>query len=406
MKRRKFVKRSLVASTSALVPVFFTQCMSNKEVSNEMQVKSRSSKKSSGHKKLVVIQLSGGNDGLNTIIPYGSDLYYKSRPKIHIPKKEIIKQTDYLGFHPALSSMASIFDKSEMTIFNSVGYPNADRSHFRSMDIWQSGFTDLKKMNTGWIGRYLDSSCNNSAAIEIEDTISLALKGATCNGLSFSDINKLRAALQEASISNTLKKKAPNKNEKVDYLYKTIASTGAKAEYLYQNSKTYKSTTSYPDSGLGQDLKLIAKLMTGDIDTKIYYSSHTGFDTHANQKNKHAKLLTELSDALGAFVLDLKNHGLFNETAILVFSEFGRRIKENGSKGTDHGKGNNLFVLGGNLAKGGFYNAPTDIVNVDEGDVKYEIDFRSVYQSLLNDWLEIDAQNILQNQYQKLNIFS
>lgn len=375
-----------------MFPSFLTNCVSL----NNLDIDKVHSK------RLVIIQLSGGNDGLNTIIPYNEDLYLSSRPKIKIKNDIIRKTTPSLGFHPSLKTFENLFEKNELLVINNVGYPNASRSHFRSLDVWHSARTDLNRMNSGWIGRYLDNTCNGIGAIEVDDTLSLALKGENCNGFSFSSFAKLSQAKNPIN-----KEKSRNaENEKLAFLYKTMAKNNQFADVILEKAKYHKSTISYPDTNFANDLKLISQLITTDLDTKIYYASLGGFDTHAKQKNKQSKLLKTLDEALYSFIADLKSHRLYENVSILIFSEFGRRLKENNSLGTDHGKANNSFIINPSLKSTQFYNSGPNLKDLDAGDVKFDIDFRQIYSTLLEDWLEVDSVPILSKKYEKLTIFN
>jgi uncharacterized protein (DUF1501 family) len=350
-------------------------------------------------KTLVVVQLSGGNDGLNTIVPYRNDIYYKLRPTLGLKKEELLTVSDELGFHPALKALRGVYDDGLMTVINSIGYPNPDRSHFRSMDIWQTGSSSADYWSTGWLGRYLDSDCsgceNPYQAIEVDDSLSLAMKGQSKNGFAVSNPQQLKKITDNAFLKKMAKIQTHQEEENVAYLYKTMIDTQSSAEYLYEKSKTYKSTVDYPDSSFARDLKCISSLMTAGTNTRVYYVSLGGFDTHAGQKNKHHKLLTEYAEGLAAFIKDLQRHQLLKDTMIMTFSEFGRRVKQNASGGTDHGTANNVFLMGGQLPKQGFYNQAPDLENLVNGDLVYEIDFRSIYASLLEGWLEADAKAVL-----------
>jgi len=396
MKRRNFLKNTAFASTSVLVPSFL------KSISGAPLMSSRSGK------ILVVIQLSGGNDGLNTVVPFRNDIYYKNRPKIAIQKNEVLQLNDELGFHPSLKSLKSIYDDGLMTVINSVGYPNPDRSHFRSMDIWHTASDSDKYLSTGWLGRYLDSDCagcqNPYHAIEVDDSLSFAMKGVEHSGFAVNDPSQLRKSANNKFLKS-LATHDHHEEEQVAYLYKTMIDTQNSADYLYQKSKTHNSKIEYPKTGFARDMRRIAKLITADTDTKVYYVSLGGFDTHAYQKNKQARLLEEYADGVAAFVKDLKNNGLLDETLIMTFSEFGRRVKQNASGGTDHGTANNLFLMGGRLKKQGFYNSAPKLTDLDKGDLKYEIDFRRIYASVLDDWLEADANQILAGSFDKVKVW-
>lgn len=387
MKRRNFIKSSALASTAMMVPSFL------KSFPGYQALSSRSGK------ILVVVQLSGGNDGLNTIIPYENDLYYQNRPALGIPKAEVLTLSDQLGFNPAMEALRTLYDDGLMTIINSVGYPNPDRSHFRSMDIWHTASSSSEYLSTGWLGRYLDNQCHGCElpyhAIEVDDSLSLALKGREKNGFAVSNPKQLQRTAGNKLLKAIAQQQKHHEEENVAYLYKTMIDTQSSADYLFQQSKVYQSKEEYPKTAFGKNLKQIAELITADTDTKVYYVSLTGFDTHANQKNQQARLLKQYAEGMKAFVADLKKNGLMNDTLIMTFSEFGRRVKQNASGGTDHGTANNLFLIGGQLHQPGFYNEAPNLLDLDKGDLKYQIDFRNVYATILDKWLDTNARDVL-----------
>ena len=393
MKRRDFIKASSFASTSMMVPNFLKGISKNNHSSRAGKI-------------LVVVQLSGGNDGLNTIIPYQNDIYYQSRPVLGIKEKEVLKVSDELGFNPAMASLRSLYDDGLMSIINSVGYPNPDRSHFRSMDIWHTGSDSSEYLSTGWLGRYLDSNCsgcqNPHHALEVDDTLSLSLKGIEKSGFAMSNPRQLKKIADNKFLKAVGQENNHDHEENVEYLYKTLINTQSSANYLFEKSRTHKSNVQYPNNPFARDLKQVSELITADADIKIYYVNLTGFDTHSGQKNQQARLLKTYSDAMNAFVKDLKSNGLLDDTLIMTFSEFGRRVKQNASGGTDHGTANNLFLIGGNLKQKGFYNAAPDLSNLDNGDLKYQIDFRRIYASILEDWLEASPKGILGQSFDKI----
>jgi len=389
MKRREFLQSSALASSALLVPNFL------KAFQPTQLMKRRSGK------VLVVIQLSGGNDSLNTIIPYRNDIYYQNRPKLAIPSTKVIQLADELGSHPSLSPLRPLYDQGDWCILNSVGYPNPDRSHFRSMDIWHTASSE-SYLSTGWLGRYLDSNCdacvNPYQALEVDDNLSLALKGGDRNGFAMGNPNQLKRLLNNRFFQKTSKIAAQDhehEHENAAYLYKTIVETQSSARYLYDQSKVHSSKIDYPQQPFARDLKQIAELMTADTDTRIYYLSLGGFDTHVNQANQQSRLLKLYAEGVAAFVKDLKQNGLFDDTLIMTFSEFGRRVKQNASNGTDHGTAGSVFLMGGQLKQAGFYNGGPDLANLEKGDLRYQIDFRRIYADILNQWLEADASAIL-----------
>ncbi|SFF52886.1 DUF1501 domain-containing protein [Thermoflexibacter ruber] len=396
--RRNFLKQSSLATVgSMLVPSFL----------KSWELRANSLRQND--KILVIIQLSGGNDGLNTIVPYYNDVYYQSRPSIAISKEKVLKTNDELGFNPAMQKFRELYDEGWVSVINSVGYPNPDRSHFRSMDIWQTGSASDEYLRSGWLGRYLDSTCLADVcqpfeAIEIDDTLSLALKGERVKGLALQNPQKLYQSTQNP-IFERLKKANPTEDahENVAYLYKTIAETASSAEYIYNKSKVQKITTDYPQGRLSKHIKTIAELIISGVQTSVYYVSLSGFDTHIRQNFQQDRLLEEYAGAVHAFVQDMKKHNKMNQVMIMTFSEFGRRVAQNGSNGTDHGTANNLFIINGNLKKAGFYNPAPDLTDLDEGDLKYQIDFRNIYATLIQKWLQADSKAILGKDFQMID---
>lgn len=360
----------------------------------------------SNGKRLVVIQLSGGNDGLNTVVPYQNDLYYKARPTLAIPAREVLTLEKGLGLNPAMEKIRLLYDQGYVSILNSVGYPDPDRSHFRSMDIWHSASASDEYLNTGWLGRYLDSlsgSSANYAAIEVDDTLSLALKGERYTGIAVQDVKRFFQATNDHFLKQAAQLHAQDHtHHQVDYLYKTLIDTQQSAGYLQEKTKVYRSKKEYPNGEFARNLKTIAELIASGVESRVYYASLTGFDTHVRQASQQANLLQELSEGLYSFVEDLRQQQEFDNTVIMVFSEFGRRVAQNASNGTDHGTANNLFLIGGKLKQAGVYNDGPNLQDLDQGDLRYSIDFRNIYATLLHNWLDGNAAGILGGKTQLL----
>jgi len=394
MNRRKFIQSTGLASAAVMVPSFLK--------GHEYNLSSDS------ERILVVVQLTGGNDGLNTVIPYENDLYYKARPTISIQKNDVLKLEHELGLHPSLIGFKKLYDDGKMFLINNVGYPEPDRSHFRSMDIWHTASDSNEYLTTGWLGRLMDVQCGNCNlpvhALEMDDTLSLALKGNQVKGLAVKDPKRLYAATLNPFIKQ-LAAQSDYENHQHDnaaYLYKTLNETISSAAYLYQTSKIYQSSAAYPNHEFGKSMKTIAELITSGVSTKVYYVSLGSFDTHTNQQKKQAELLQKLSDTLKVFLDDLKNSARKDDVMIMTFSEFGRRVEENASNGTDHGTANQVFLFGNNLKKRGIYNEAPDLSNLDNGDLKYSIDFRRIYATLLKKWLHTDDRLILRQHFDYL----
>ena len=392
IKRKEFLQIGSLATASLMLPKFLKAFEQRNMVP-------------AGNKVVVVLQFSGGNDGLNTVVPITNDIYYKARPMIGIPKEKAVLLTGEVGLNPALESFKALYDDGSLAILNSVGYPNPDRSHFRSMDIWQSASDSKDYVNTGWLGRYLDAQCKGcdkpTQALEIDDVLSLALKGNEQSGLAFKDPRRLYSSSNE-QFYKEINASHHATEETVDYLYKTMSETLSSADYIFQQSKLHPSLESYPATELGKNLKTISSLIQSDINTKVYYVSLGSFDTHVNQEAQQKRLFTELNDAIKAFTADLKKNNRFQDVLLMTFSEFGRRVSQNASNGTDHGTANNMFFISGGLKEKGMLNALPDLADLNDGDLKHKVDFKDVYATVLNKWLGTDDKLILGKQYDYL----
>ncbi len=393
LKRKDFIQIGSLATASMMMPKFL------KAFEKPLMVPA-------GNKVVVVIQFSGGNDGLNTVIPITNDIYYRERKTIGISKDVALGLTADAGLNPALLAFKGLYDEGNLGIMNSVGYPNPDRSHFRSMDIWQSASNATEYLNTGWIGRYLDAQCigcdKPTQGLEIDDTLSLALKGKDKKGLAFKDPRKLYSSSNEKFYKD-INAAHQGSEETVDYLYKTMSETLSSADYIYNQSKLRPTAASYPNTELGKNLKTISSLILSDINTKVYYLSLGSFDTHVAQEAQQKRLFTELNDAVKAFTDDLKKNNRFEDVLMMTFSEFGRRVTQNASNGTDHGTANNMFFISGGLKQKGLLNAMPDLTDLNDGDLKHKVDFKSVYATVLNKWLGTNDKTILGGNYDYLH---
>jgi uncharacterized protein (DUF1501 family) len=394
MKRRNFIQQSALASSLFFVPSF-------------VKAFENVTKDVLGFKKLVIIQLAGGNDGLNTIIPFNNDIYYKNRPQIALKKQQVIGVTDELGFHPSLSPLKNLYDNGHLSILNNVGYPNPNRSHFRSTDIWQTASNHNEYLNTGWLGRYLDNYAQNSyVGIELDDSLSLILKGKKFNGIATKNPAVLYQNMKTPYFEKVLEYQTDThlSEHNLGYLYKTMIEAKSSANYIYETSKTFKSKLEYPNNPFGKQLKTTAEFINSGLQSKVYYVSMGGYDTHAGQTNKQNKLLEMYASGIDIFVKDLEKNDTFKDTLILTFSEFGRRLKQNAANGTDHGAANNVFLIGKNLKKPGFYNESPDLTNLDDnGDIQHSIDFRSIYATILDKWMDVNDEVILNKSFSKLH---
>ncbi|WP_294311508.1 DUF1501 domain-containing protein [uncultured Chryseobacterium sp.] len=382
IKRREFLKISSLAAASFMMPNFLKAITFDDALEPNQKI-------------LVVLQFTGGNDGLNTIIPSRNDIYFRERKKIAI--QDSLPLTDEAGINPALSYFKELYDKGELSVMNNVGYPNPDKSHFRSMDIWHSASKSNEYLETGWLGRYLDEECyrceHPTQALEVDDMLSLALKGENNKAFAFKDPKRLYQTSQEKYFKSLYDHH--HDDETVSYLYQTLGSTINNAGYIFEKSQAKKTTQEYPNSQLGKDFKTVASLIKSDINTQVYYLSVGSFDTHVNQNERQQKLFSDINEAVKSFVADMKSNGLFENILLMTFSEFGRRVAQNASDGTDHGTANQMFFISGGLKRKGVLNALPDLQNLNEGDLIYSEDFRKVYATILKNWLKADSSKVL-----------
>jgi uncharacterized protein (DUF1501 family) len=356
---------------------------------------------------LVVLEMTGGNDGLNTVIPYADDLYHKARPTLRQTKDVVIRLNDHVGLNSGMEGFRPLWEKGQLAVVQGVGYPNPERSHFEAMDIWQSG--DPKGSRTGWLGRAAVESDNHSGGVPIlhigRNRQPLALAGAPGGGaVTVNDQNlfhlelsggkvaqqRARRKLLEELSSPTFK---AGEDDLVSFVERRQVQTLTAVETLRE---LLDGPTAVPrrGDGLGQKLQLVAGLIAKGFGTRIFYVSLDGFDTHANQGPTHAALLADLANSINGFFQTLKTSGHDDRVRVMTFSEFGRRVQENGSRGTDHGAASCLFVAGPSV-KGGVVGKHPSLAELDAGDLKFHTDFRRVYATQLDGWLGCDSKAVL-----------
>ncbi|MCS7155690.1 MAG: DUF1501 domain-containing protein [Bacteroidota bacterium] len=343
---------------------------------------------------LVLVQLNGGNDGLNTIVPYEDDLYYQMRPTLAIRRNQVLPLGSGLGFHSALEPLRAIWDEGDLAIVQSVGYPNPNLSHFRSTDIWLTGSDGNTVLQTGWLGRYLGQEYpdfpqvlpSEPLAIQIGAGASLAFHGP--NGemvTSLSSPDEFYQIVGEGSIVRPATPDTPAGRE-LEFLYTLYAGTYQYASVIKRAADRAQNRSSYDSSALARSLAIVARLIAGGLGTRLYLVQQGGYDTHAAQANTHTGLLRTLAAAIRAFYEDLRALGLADRVLLMTFSEFGRRPRENGSAGTDHGTAAPMFLVG-RPVRGGILGPRPDLRRLDNtGNLFYHIDFRQVYSTLLGDW--------------------
>ena len=353
---------------------------------------------------LVVVELNGGNDGLNTVIPFKDPLYAQYRPTLQQPTSQIKKLNDEVGLHPQLTGLADLYKDGQVCVVQGVGYPNPDQSHFRSMDIWQAGST-AGTLTEGWLGKALRSlpGAPSFHLKSANERAPLALDGAPARVPSIASLQDFQ--LHVAATSGADKKAqqeviegsarpGTGKPGLLDFVQRTASSTYASSRRLQEIGKNYQPKATYPQTALAQRLKLAAQLIDAEIGARVFYVALGGFDTHSSQALAHANLMQQLSGALAAFYKDLSARGHKDRLLVMTFSEFGRRAKENGSRGTDHGSAAPMFLVGGKV-KAGVTGAHPSLEKLEMGNLKHHTDFRSVYAAVLDNWLGVRSTDVL-----------
>jgi uncharacterized protein (DUF1501 family) len=353
---------------------------------------------------LIVIQLNGGNDGLNTFIPYGNEAYYTLRSGLAIPKAEVLKVNQSMGWHPGMKGFADIFQDGNASVIQNVGYPNPDRSHFRSSEIWETASNSHEYLSSGWIGRHLDATCDDKdilGAVNIDSIDSLALQGKNAHSISFRNPEQFEKQIKGMNaLENTT-----DINPNLAYVKKLAVSAFEGSDQIKQALKKSQGfDVKYPDTAIGKNLSWISRMIKGDLQTKVYYTSLGGFDTHANQLNTHKNKLIQLSDSVKALYDDLKASNLIDRTSILIFSEFGRRVIPNASKGTDHGKAAPVFLIGGKN-KGKIIGKNPDLINLSQGDLSFTTDFREIYAGILKNKFKSNLKGTGLESFKDIHLF-
>lgn len=368
---------------------------------------------------LVVVQLAGGNDGLNTVVPFGDPAYYRARSTIGIREQNVLKlgRGIPVGLHPQLSGFKSLYDEGLMTIVQGVGYPNPNRSHFKSMDIWHTA--ELSGTGTGWLGRYFDNECCGApssdglpgqpepmAGISIGREAPLAMQGFKSKPIGFESADLFRWLGNDIEPGLAERYDAINRTGQADdvghettaaFLMRTSLDAQVSSD-LIRKAVSTRTTGQYPQTELGRQLAMVSSMIRAGLKTRVYYVSLGGFDTHAGQggeTGRHAQLMQTLGNAVRAFYADLKGQGNDSRVLTMSFSEFGRRVSQNASGGTDHGAAAPMFLFGP-MVQPGIVGTHPSLTNLDSGDLRYSTDFRSVYAGLLESWLKADSRKVLE----------
>jgi len=365
---------------------------------------------------LVVVQLSGGNDGINTVVPWADDDYYKNRFTLAVGRNSVLKIDDHCGFNPAMTGFSKLVEAGNLSVINGVGYPNPNRSHFDSMDLWHSAHLKTKQAATGWLGRLFDQDVsagnagNDPRGIHFgdeEQPLALAALGNPVPTLRSLDEFRLTRSGKPALdrlIKSSISQPRKSDNELLSFVQSNTVSAIQTSERVEQILGKYNSKVSYPQSDLGRKLKTVAQLIGSDLKTNVYYVTLGGFDTHSNQLEAHNSLLRTLSEAVTAFTEDMKSQGNDERVLTFAFSEFGRRLRENASRGTDHGAAAPVFLAGTNVKAGAFNDYPS-LTDLQDGDLKHSVDYRQVYATILEKWLSADSEKILGKKFKNLDLF-
>ena len=367
-------------------------------------------------KGLIVIQLSGGNDYLNTVVPYGDGRYYDSRPKVHIPQDKVIPLNDQLGFNPSMGPMKNLWDEGKVAVINGIGYENPNRSHFRSMDIWHTAEPDAIGTE-GWLGRAVREMDPQGENVLTAVNFGRGLPRALgCPGVSVASVGDLETYGLFPDIEDeelrmfTLEAFArmygnvAGRDPVMSLLSKTGQDAYVGADILRTAPEQYSSSVEYRSDSLSQNVKSIAQVFLANLGTKVYYTQHGSFDTHSGELPTHAQLWDDVAGAVGSLMDDLKEHGREDDAAVLIFSEFGRRIRDNGT-GSDHGSGGVAFLIGGSV-NGGLYGEYPSLAEAEQlnGDLRSNNDFRSTYSEILDKWFGLDPDPIVNGQFEQLDL--
>lgn len=384
---------------------------------------------------LVILQMAGGNDGLNTLVPFGDDAYYKARPRIGKKETDLIKLADGIGLNGAMPFLGNFFKEGQVGVVQGVGHPKPNRSHFVSTSVWETADTS-NRSSTGWLGRYFDNACE-----KIDPTVGISFNkstpeafGAMRNpGVSlsspelyrwihgggnkaqaeefFSELNQPMADDDEDHVAGgSIDMPAGGKvgavvgESNLNFLERVALDAQVSSKKILEVAAKHKTSVQYEGTPISRNLNLVSRMIAGGMATRVYYVSHGGFDTHTGQVNSHDRLLGQLDSALKSFFTDLKEQGNDKRVVLMTFSEFGRRVSENASGGTDHGKASCMFVAGGGV-KGGLYGKYPSLTELSQGDLAHTVDFREVYADLLGGWLKApNIGKILGGDYRRIGM--
>ena len=407
--RRDFLARGLYGmGLGAALPVFLDRTAS----ALTAQALQGSSMEQHPERILVVLELAGGNDGLNTIIPHSDPAYHRARPHLGIPDSDVLKVDDRFGFHPSMVGFERLFKDGRMAVVHGCGYEHPSFSHFSSMSYWHTGVPNGGEP-LGWIGRLADDHYNpatRNIIVNIGTAQSLAVRSGKHSPLVFDDPARFRREGTEAEkhVLGTLAEERGTSNPTLAFLGATARNAADSSDFVRQASAAYRTPVDYGIGNAFGGLQRVAALIAAGMPTRVYYVSYQGnaFDTHVQQADVHARLLMYTADAVRAFMEDIARIGRADDVAVMMFTEFGRRVEENGSLGTDHGTATPMFLFGKHV-KGGFYGQPPSLTDLDDGNLKMTTDFRRVYGTAIKEWLGYDdAETVLKGRFNTLGAFA
>lgn len=393
VSRRQFLKTSTLIGFAPTIPAFLGNIARGMEPGRDKRV-------------LVVIQLDGGNDGINTVVPIGDEAYAKHRRELRLDAARLHKLYENVSLHQSMQGFAELWNDKQLAVLQGVSYPNPSQSHEVSMSVWQTGRPqDRERRDYGWIGRTLDGlkplSRGADAVFAGNREKPLALKGRKCKVSEFSSLNDLKMT---ADIPSGIDRR-PEAGDLEQFLTRASLEAYATSKQLEELAATDDEDRGYPDSAIGQQLKMIARLLQADWPSRVYYVVQPGYDTHSAQLFQHSGLLRELSAGVSAFQKDLRKAKLDERVVTLCFSEFGRRVTENGSAGTDHGTAGPVFVVGRN-AKGGLYGETPSLSDLEADNLKTSLDFRQAYATVIDRWLGASSTSVLGAEFEPLDFLA
>ncbi|MEK7215158.1 MAG: DUF1501 domain-containing protein, partial [Chloroflexota bacterium] len=407
LTRRDFLRRGVVVVSAGLaLPPIFTRGVY--AAANEGMLAA-----ATNNRVLVIVQMAGGNDGLNMVVPFGDSSYFDLRRTVRIPAEQALPLDGGTGLHPSMGKLKELWDSGALAVVQGVGYPNPNLSHFRSMEIWQTAnLNDVR--SDGWVGKYFDRVIDENGhvidGVAVGQGTPMALRSSKAAVAVVQNLETYRILPDPAFPQDTdprvnlllnMYKAYPRKAPYAALLSHVAEGAQRSSEALRATAKDYKPAIAYPTNGLGNGFKLLAQAISGDLGVKVFHIGLGGFDTHAGELNAQSRLLQQLSDGLHAFYRDLEAHGRAQDVLVMTWSEFGRRAQENANAGTDHGTAAPLFLIGGQVQRGLYGEAP-NLTALDNGNLRHTVDFRSVYATVLDQWLGAPADDVLGGRFERL----